>query len=194
MDHRGQADGNGLGVRTLPLALAALMALGLSAPAFAQAPAAPLPPGYVPFGAPPPVGAAPGLRVQAFAPSATKTYKVSFKAGDDVMGGMMRFAAAYPMAQAQLSGVGGVSAAVLAWYDPQVRAFKRIEVNEKCEISGVTGTITTDAKGRPNVHLHLVLTRRDGSSVSGHLISATIDPILEVFVTDLGPGKDVAVP
>ena len=65
---------------------------------------------------------------------------------------------------------------------------------EKCEISGVTGTITTDAQGKPNVHLHLVLTRQDGSTVSGHLISATVDPILEVFVTDLGPGKDITVP
>ena len=84
--------------------------------------------------------------------------------------------------------------AVLAWYDPKVRAFKRIEVNEKCEISGVTGTITTNAQGKPNVHLHLVLTRQDGSSVSGHLISAVIDPVLEVFVTDLGAGQDVTVP
>ena len=54
--------------------------------------------------------------------------------------------------------------------------------------------ITPDAQGKPNVHLHLVLSRQDGSTVSGHLISATVDPILEVFVTDLGPGRDVAVP
>ena len=181
-------------MRTAPLVIAALMALGLLAPAFAQAPAAPLPSGYVPFGAPPPPGSAPGMKAQAFAPSAGRTYKVTFRAGDEVMSGMLRFAAAHPTAQAQLSGVGGVSSAVLAWYDPQVRAFKRIEVNEKCEVSGVTGTISTDAKGKPNVHLHLVLTRSDGSTVSGHLISAVINPILEVFVTDLGPGRDVAVP
>ncbi|MDB5459345.1 MAG: hypothetical protein JWO72_1086 [Caulobacteraceae bacterium] len=178
-------------MRTAPLAIAALMTLGLSAPAFTQAPAPPLPPGYVPFGAPPPPGTAPGMTVREFAPSAGRTYKVSFKAGDEAMSGLARFAAAHPMAQAQLSGVGGVSSAVLAWYDPRVRAFKRIEVNEKCEISGVTGAISAGAQGRPNVHLHLVLTRSDGSTVSGHLISAVVDPVLEVFVTDLGAGKDV---
>lgn len=175
-------------------AVALAAALGLSAPAFAQTPAAPVPPGYVAFGAPPPPGTAPGMTVQEFSPSDGKTYKVSMRPGDEVMSGMMRFAAAHPMVQAQLSGVGGVRSAVLAWYDPKVRAFKRIEVNEKCEISGVTGTITTNAQGKPNVHLHLVLTRQDGSSVSGHLISAVIDPVLEVFVTDLGPGKDVVIP
>lgn len=176
--------------------LPALAVLLVAGPVLAQpqAPAAPLPPGYTAFGAPPPLGPSPGLAVKEFAPGAGKTYKVSFKAGDDVMGGMARFAAAHPTEQAQLSGVGGVSKAVLAWYDPKVRAFKRITVNEKCEISGVTGTITTDAQGKPNVHLHLVLSRQDGSTVSGHLISATVDPILEVFVTDLGPGKDVKVP
>jgi predicted DNA-binding protein with PD1-like motif len=174
--------------------LLALAVLGLASPAFAQAPSAPPPPGYVAFGAPPPPGTAPGMTVQEFGPSAGKTYKVSMRPGDEVMSGMMRFAVAHPMVQAQLSGVGGVRSAVLAWYDPKVRAFKRIEVNEKCEISGVTGTITTTAQGKPNVHLHLVLTRQDGSSVSGHLISAVIDPVLEVFVTDLGPGRDVAIP
>jgi predicted DNA-binding protein with PD1-like motif len=177
----------------VPAALACVLIAG---PALAQPqpPAAPLRPGYTAFGAPPPLGPSPGLAVKEFAPGAGKTYKVSFKAGDDIMGGMARFAAAHPTEQAQLSGVGGVSKAVLAWYDPKVRAFKRIVVNEKCEISGVTGTITTDAQGKPNVHLHLVLSRQDGSTVSGHLISATVDPILEVFVTDLGPGKDVQVP
>ena len=176
-------------VSALP-ALAFILAAGS---AFAQPapPAAPLPPGYAAFGAPPALGASPGVSVREFAPGAGKTWKVSFKAGDDVMGGMARFAAAHPMQQAQLAGVGGTIKATLAWYDPRVKAFKQIAVNEKCEISGVTGTITTDAQGKPNVHLHLVLTRQDGSTVSGHLISATVDPILEVFVTDLGPGKDI---
>ena len=174
-------------------ALPALAALLIAGPVLAQPqpPTAPLPPGYTAFGAPPVLGASPGVSVREFAPGAGRTYKVSFRQGDDVMGGMARFAAAHPIQQAQLAGVGGVIRATLAWYDPKVRAFRRIEVNEKCEISGVTGTITTDAQGRPNVHLHLVLSRKDGSTVSGHLISATVDPILEVFVTDLGPGKDI---
>lgn len=169
--------------------LAALAVVLIAVPALAQPPAEP-PKGYTAFGAPPPLGAAPGLAVKQFG----RTYKLSFKAGDDIMGGMTRFATAHPMQQAQLSGVGGVSRAMLAWYDPRARAFKQIPVNEKCEISGVTGTITTDAQGKPNVHLHLVLSRQDGSTVSGHLISATVAPILEVFVTDLGAGKDIKVP
>ena len=176
-------------MRLVVLSVVALLAgpvLAQPAPA-----AAPLPPGYTAFGAPPVLGPSPGVSVREFAPGAGKTWKVSFKAGDDVMGGMARFAAAHPMQQAQLAGVGGTIKATLAWYDPKVKAFKQIAVNEKCEISGVTGTITTDAQGKPSVHLHLVLTRPDGSTMSGHLISATVDPILEVFVTDLGPGKDV---
>jgi hypothetical protein len=177
-------------------ALPALAAVLIAVPALAQPqpPATAPPRGYTAFGAPPPLGPSPGLAVREFAPGARRTYKLSFKAGDDIMGGMTRFAMAHPMQQAQLSGVGGVSKAVLAWYDPRARAFKQIPVNEKCEISGVTGTITTDAQGKPNVHLHLVLSRQDGSTVSGHLISATVDPILEVFVTDLGPGNDIKVP
>jgi predicted DNA-binding protein with PD1-like motif len=178
--------------------LPALALVLISGAAFAQPqppqPSASLPRGYTAFGAPPHLGPSPGLSVKAFSSGGRTTYKISFKAGDDVMGGMMRFAAAHPMQQAQLSGVGGVSRAMLAWYDPRARAFKQIPVNEKCEISGVTGTITKDAQGKPNVHLHLVLSRQDGSTVSGHLLAASVDPILEVFVTDLGAGKDIKVP
>lgn len=181
-------------MRAPALPALALVLIAQSALAQPVGQGAPLPPGYYPFGVPGPAGPAPGLSVREFAPGAGRTYKLSFKAGDDVMGGMARFAATHPMQQAQLSGVGGTIKATLAWYDPEVRAFRQIVVDEKCEISGVTGTITTDTQGRPSVHLHLVLTRRDGSTVSGHLISATVDPILEVFVTDLGPGKDIAVP
>jgi predicted DNA-binding protein with PD1-like motif len=178
----------------LASAAIALPALAQPQPPNSQGPAVAPPKGYTAFGAPPRVAPSPGLSVKVFTAGGRKTYKLSFKSGDDVMGGMMRFAAAHPMQQAQLSGVGGVSRAVLAWYDPRARAFKQIPVNEKCEISGVTGTITTDAQGKPNVHLHLVLSRQDGLTISGHLLSATVDPVLEVFVTDLGPGKDVKVP
>ena len=180
----------------LALVLIAGSALAQPQPPSAQPqpPAQPVPRGYTAFGAPPRTGPSPGLSVKEFAPGARRTYKISFKAGDDIMGGMMRLAAAHPMQQAQLSGVGGVRGAVLAWYDPRARAFKQIAVNEKCEISGVTGTITTDAQGKPNVHLHLVLTREDGSTVSGHLLGGTVDPVLEVFVTDLGAGKDIPIP
>ena len=180
-------------VSVLPAFAAVLIAvpsLAQPLPAAPPGPAEPLPRGYTAFGAPPVQGPSPGLSVKQFG----NTYKVSFKAGDDIMGGMMRFAMAHRMQQAQLSGVGGVRKALLAWYDPRARAFKQIPVNEKCEISGVTGTITTDAQGKPNVHLHLVLSRQDGSTVSGHLLSGTVDPVLEVFVTDLGAGKDVKVP
>jgi predicted DNA-binding protein with PD1-like motif len=180
-------------MRLTLLPVLASAAIALPALAQPQPPNVAPPKGYTAFGAPPHVGPSPGLSVQAFTSGGRTTYKLSFKSGDDVMGGMMRFAAAHRMQQAQLSGVGGVSRAVLAWYDPRARAFKQIPVNEKCEISGVTGTITTDAQGKPNVHLHLVLSRQDGLTISGHLLSATVDPILEVFVTDLGPGKDVKI-
>ncbi len=178
-------------MRVLALATAAA---ALAAPALAQTPAASLPPGYTTFPAPLSTGSAPGMSVKEFSPGDGKVYRVAFKTGDEPMAGLMRFATAHPMTQAALSGVGGVSSAVLSWYDPKVKALKIIKVDEKCEITGVTGTITTDAKGKPNVHLHVVLARQDGSSVSGHLISAVIDPIMEVFVTDLGQGKDVPIP
>jgi predicted DNA-binding protein with PD1-like motif len=36
------------------------------------------------------------------------------------------------------------------------------------------------------VHAHVVLGRRDGSAVGGHLLRATVFPTLEIFIADMG--------
>ena len=114
-----------------------LASLPFAAKAFAQTPpqTSPLPPGYLPRTAPPPTGSAPGMRVQEFAPGAGKTYKVTMRPGDEILAGLYRFAAARPMVQAQMTGVGGVLSARLAWFDPKALAFKPITVDEKSQAS-----------------------------------------------------------
>jgi uncharacterized protein len=42
-------------------------------------------------------------------------------------------------------------------------------------------------QGKPKLHAHAVLGRRDGSTVGGHLLEAHVRPTLEVLLTD-SPG------
>jgi predicted DNA-binding protein with PD1-like motif len=46
------------------------------------------------------------------------------------------------------------------------------------------GDIGLDGDGAPALHVHLVLGRRDGSAVAGHLREATVRPTLEVVITE----------
>ncbi len=38
--------------------------------------------------------------------------------------------------------------------------------------------------GKPQVHAHLVIGRKDGSAYGGHLLSATVRPTCEIVITE----------
>ena len=173
-------------------ALAGLVALPAVARAQAVLPEPKtLPPGYITRAhLAPATGAAPGMKVTVFTPSpGLKVWKINLTVGDDLMTAMALFMKGHPIKQATLTGIGGFSTAQLAWYDPKVGAFKLIPADAKCEVSSFVGTISTDAKGEETFHAHVALTQTDGSTKSGHLVSATINPVMEIYVTDLGEGR-----
>ena len=179
----------------LMLARAALAGLILL-PAIAHAqPVLPepntLPPGYITRAhMTPALGAAPGMKVTLFTPSpGLKVWKINLTVGDDLMTAMNIFMKTHAIKQATLTGIGGFSTAQLAWYDPKVGAFKLINADAKAEVSSFVGTISTDNKGEETFHAHVALTQTDGSTKSGHLVSATINPVMEIYVTDLGEGR-----
>ena len=55
----------------------------------------------------------------------------------------------------------------------------------KVEVQSLVGDIALDG-GRPKLHAHVVLGRRDMSTLGGHLLKAIVRPTLEVLLTD-GP-------
>ena len=46
------------------------------------------------------------------------------------------------------------------------------------------GDIGVDERDEPALHVHLVLGRRDGSAMGGHLLEAHVRPTLEVVLTE----------
>ena len=135
------------------------------------------------------LGPAPRASVTDFGAQTTHSYKITLHEGDDLVAGMNAFMATHKLKDASLTGIGGFSTALLSWYDPAVRLHKKNPVDQKTEVVSFVGTIATDAKGRTRFHAHAVLALSDGSTRGGHLVSATVAPIMEVFVTDLGEGK-----
>ncbi len=126
------------------------------------------------------------MEVTEFATAGGHVYKIHFKPGDEIASGMNQFAQSHRFKQATLTGLGGVSRAVLAWTNPEITGFKPLPINEKAEVASMIGTISTDAKGKTTFHAHVVLAVGDGTARAGHLVTAIVNPTLEVYVTDLG--------
>jgi predicted DNA-binding protein with PD1-like motif len=73
---------------------------------------------------------------------------------------------------------------VLLYFDWELKEYQPIPVEEQVEVASLDGDIGVDAAGEPALHVHVVLGRRDGAALAGHLKSGEVRPTLEVIVTD----------
>jgi predicted DNA-binding protein with PD1-like motif len=130
-----------------------------------------------------PVGLAPGMEVKLVSEKAgEQVYAVIFSRGDEVLSGLTDFAIKYKITAAHFTGIDAIKDATVGWLDLDAKAYHPIHVNQQVEVLSMMGNVAT-FNGKPVVHAHLVLGKRDGSTVGGHLWEAHVNPTLEVFVS-----------
>jgi predicted DNA-binding protein with PD1-like motif len=112
-----------------------------------------------------------------------RTMAVVLERGDEVMSVLLRFAADHNLTASRLTAIGAFESATLGYFDWERKVYERIPVNEQTEVLSLVGDIALDG-AKPRVHAHVVLGRRDGSTVGGHLLDARVRPTLEVMVID----------
>jgi predicted DNA-binding protein with PD1-like motif len=113
-----------------------------------------------------------------------RTFAVVLETGDEPMACLARFAGDNAVNGAHLSAIGAFRRAVLQYFDWESKAYQDLPVEEQVEVASMNGDIGLDDMGAPALHVHLVLGRRDGSAIAGHLKSAEVRPTLEIMVTE----------
>ncbi len=132
---------------------------------------------------PVPTGLAPHIKVKLVRQQkGERVYAVIFSTGDEVLSGLTDFAKQYHVGDAHFTGIGAVSSALTAWFDLDLKLYHPLPVREQVEVLSMIGDIAS-YQGRPIVHTHVVLGKRDGTTAGGHLFEAFVNPTLEVFVT-----------
>lgn len=132
---------------------------------------------------PVPTGLAPGMKVQLLGASGNqKTYAVIFSKGDEAFSGLSDFARRYHVSAAHFTAIGALNGAVLAWFDPSRKMYKKIPVHGQVEVLAMIGDIAL-YQYKPVVHTHMVVGRSDGSTMGGHVLEAYVNPTLEVMLT-----------
>lgn len=126
------------------------------------------------------------MRQKALSGQPLRTYVLVFDPGEDPIPGLTSFAADSSIGAAHLTAVGGFSSAVVGWFDLEMQDYRRIRVDEQVEVLSLVGDVTLPPPGgsKPKVHCHIVLGRRDGSTVGGHLLEGHVRPTLEVMLTE----------
>jgi uncharacterized protein len=113
-----------------------------------------------------------------------RTFAVILKTGDEVMGCLQEFAAKERIGGAQVTAIGALSGAKLAYFDWEAKQYRPIPVAEQVEVASLVGDIAIGPDQKPSVHVHAVLGRRDGTALAGHLLEARVRPTLEIIVTE----------
>ena len=109
-----------------------------------------------------------------------QTWALIFEAGD----GLLAFAREERIGAASFTAIGAFAEGVIGYFDWDRKEYLELPVAEQVEVLALTGDVAIGPEGDVAVHAHVVLGRRDGSVLGGHLFSGRVRPTLEVVVTE----------
>ena len=116
-----------------------------------------------------------------------RTYLLVFRAGQSVMKGLIGFAREHGVVAGQLTGIGGLSEAVLGFFDPEKKTYVRRREEGQLELLSLTGNVARHSN-TPFYHVHVALGRPDGGALGGHLFEAIARPTVELVLTTYAKG------
>ena len=111
------------------------------------------------------------------------TYVVVCDPGDEAVVALQQFARSEQLEAAQITAIGAFERATVGWFDPAARQYRRIPVDEQCELLSLVGDVAMGEDG-PVPHMHVVLGLSDGTTRGGHLLEGQVFPTLEAVVTE----------
>src|SRR3954469_7581704 len=114
-----------------------------------------------------------------------RIHVVVLESGEEAFDALTRFAIESEISAASLTAIGAFERATVGWFDMASKSYRKIEVNEQCEVLSAIGDIAVGDDGKPSLHVHIVLGLADGSTRGGHLLSGMVRPTLEVVMTEV---------
>lgn len=113
-----------------------------------------------------------------------RTYALIFETGDEVLALLKQFAQANDLSAARFTAIGAFREVTLGYFDWDRKDYQRHQVSEQVEVASLIGDVALAPDGKPAVHIHVVLGRRDSSALAGHLLEAHVRPTLELVLEE----------
>ena len=113
-----------------------------------------------------------------------RTFAIVFDKGDSVNEQLLNFAGANRFADAHIAAIGAFSDVTLGYFDRTQKKYLPIPIRDQVEVLSFAGNIVSK-EGKPFLHAHIVVGKRDGSAHGGHFLEGKVWPTLEMIVTEL---------
>ncbi len=113
-----------------------------------------------------------------------RTFAVILDSGEEIVRALQAFVTQHRIVAAQFTAIGALENAVLKYFDWEKKEYSSIPVHEQVEVASLIGDVALAPSGTAALHIHVVLGRRDGSALAGHLGEGRVRPTLEVILTE----------
>jgi predicted DNA-binding protein with PD1-like motif len=113
-----------------------------------------------------------------------KQHIVVLDSGEEAFAALTKFANDEGLPAASLTAIGAFERATIGWFDLASKSYRKIEVNEQCEVLSAIGDVALGDDGKASLHVHVVLGLSDGTTRGGHFLSGIVRPTLEVVLTE----------
>ena len=112
-----------------------------------------------------------------------RTFMLVFETDEDVLPTFEKWVQEHEITGASFNAIGAFRRATLAYFDIDRREYAPIPVEEQVEVLTLAGNVAM-ANGKPKIHAHVVVGRRDGTTCGGHLLDAQVRPTLELVLVE----------
>ena len=108
-------------------------------------------------------------------------YAVRIDKGEEIVEKLKELCRTENIRFAQVSAIGASEHAVLGGYDLAKQEYAREAISCFCEITSLTGNITT-VNEAPYIHLHATLADQQHQIHGGHVLELTVGATCEIFI------------
>lgn len=113
-----------------------------------------------------------------------ETYVLVFETGDEVITVLERFALENKLKGSSFTAIGALSDVRVGWLDWKTKRYETAaDLQEQVEVLSLIGDVAL-SEGKPVVHAHIVIGKRDGTAHGGHLLRAHVRPTLELVLIE----------
>lgn len=103
------------------------------------------------------------------------------------MKGLLDFAEENNMSADSFKAIGAFERVTVGFFDLEKEDYHKNKIDEQVEVISLVGDVALK-DGKPKIHAHVVVAKRDATAHGGHLIEGKVCPALEVILTE-SPSK-----
>ena len=86
-----------------------------------------------------------------------RTFVLVLDPGDEACATISNFAEDKRLSAASLTALGAFSRATVGWFDLAAKTYRKIPVDQQCEVLSAVGDIALSDENKSSLHMHVVL-------------------------------------